>query len=244
MTAAVPATPCVGVLMLESRFPRPEGDIGNPRSWPCPTLYRTVAGAGVRQVASNAPLSPTLIARFVEAARALEADGADIVTTSCGFLADIQPQLAGAIGVPVVTSSLLLLPELHARLGPQRPLGVITFDARALACRGLVRTRGPVLVEGLAPDGELCRVIADDLPRLDTARARADVLRAAHALKSRAPDLAAIVLECTNLGPYRQAVAEATGVPVYDLRDAVLGRSRRPAPGGANLESRSAMLDA
>lgn len=216
--------------MLESRFPRPEGDIGNPRSWPCPTLYRTVAGARVGRIVTSSPLAPALIARFVEAARALEADGADIVTTSCGFLADIQPQLAGALGVPVVTSSLLLLPHLRERVGPQRPLGVIAFDAHALARRRMIGTAGPMLIEGLAQDGELYRAIAGDLASLDVAQARADVLRAARALVSRAPDLAAIVLECTNLGPYRQAVAEAAGIPVFDLRDAILGPLRASPP--------------
>ena len=42
----------VGVLMLEARFPRIVGDMGNARTWPFPVRYKIVRGtldtSGVR----------------------------------------------------------------------------------------------------------------------------------------------------------------------------------------------------
>ena len=34
----------LGVLMLDSRFPRPVGDVGNPATWPFPVRYEVVRG--------------------------------------------------------------------------------------------------------------------------------------------------------------------------------------------------------
>ena len=35
----------IGILMLETRFPRIPGDVGNARTWPFPVRYRVVPGA-------------------------------------------------------------------------------------------------------------------------------------------------------------------------------------------------------
>ena len=35
----------VGILMLETRFPRIPGDMGNAETWPFPVLYKVVPGA-------------------------------------------------------------------------------------------------------------------------------------------------------------------------------------------------------
>ena len=57
----------------------------------------------------------------------------------------------------------------------------------------------------------------DDLPELDAADAEREVVAAALRLVRRVPALRHIVLECTNLPPYAQAVREATGLPVHHL---------------------------
>jgi hypothetical protein len=46
-----------------------------------------------------------------------------------------------------------------------------------------------------------------------------ETIGAGRALLQRNPGLEAIVLECTNLPPYRQALQAALGVEVYDVRD-------------------------
>ena len=39
----------LGILMLEARFPRIPGDMGNGTTWPFPVLYRVVSGASRRR---------------------------------------------------------------------------------------------------------------------------------------------------------------------------------------------------
>jgi hypothetical protein len=219
---------CLGVLMLETRFPRLPGDIGHRASVPGAVLYRTVAGASPRRVVQAQDAS--LLAPFIAAGEALVRDGATALTTSCGFLVCFQRELQAALPVPVWTSSLLKLPELVAP-------GVITVDAASLGTAHLLAAgaRADVPVEGLARGCHLQRTLLEDRIELDARIAEADTVAAACRLVERCPGIDALVLECTNLPPYATAVARATGRPVHHLLG-FLGE-RLGWPGTSPLES-------
>ena len=70
-----------------------------------------------------------------------------------------------------------------------------------------------------------------DLQRLDAADAQAQVLAAAQRLLAREPGLDTLVLECTNLPPYADALRAATGLQVLDV--VTLLQARMTALGGA-----------
>src|SRR5579864_8430647 len=93
----------LGILMLEARFPRIPGDMGNAATWPFPVLYRVVKGASPQRVVRERAAG--LLDAFIAAARELVALGADGITTNCGFLSLYQRELAAALAVPVATSS-------------------------------------------------------------------------------------------------------------------------------------------
>lgn len=211
--------PTLGVLMLKTAFPRPPGDVGNPATWPCRTLYKVVEPASVAAVVKSGPLPLPLVVAFIEAGLALAEAGATLITTSCGFLVSAQAALQEALPVPVVTSSLLQIAEVQAGLPAGRRVGVITYDAERLDPGHLADAGAPpdTPVTGLPRDGELYRVIAEDRAALDAAAAEAEVLAAGRALQAACPELGAVVLECTNLPPYRAALATALGLPVHDL---------------------------
>jgi hypothetical protein len=200
----------LGVLMLDTRFPRVLGDIGNPQSFAIPVKHRVVAGASPQRVVRDG--DPTLLQPFIDTATQLIDEGARAITTSCGFLVMFQQAMQAALPVPVWTSSLLKLPELSAP-------GVITVDVLSLGAAHL-RAAGAdptVPVVGLAPDSHLQRALLDDLPELDPERASADVVDAAQRLVARWPTVREIVLECTNMPPYAKAVARATRRPVHHV---------------------------
>jgi len=196
--------------MLETRFPRLHGDIGNATTLPLPMLHRPVVGASPRRVVHGHDRS--LLEPFIDAGRALVDAGATAVTTSCGFLVLFQRELQAALPVPVWTSSLLKLGELR------RP-GIVTVDADALGAAHLkaAAAAADVPVEGLARGCHLQRTLLDDLPELDRGRAEADAVAAAERLVARHPEVDSIVLECTNLPPYAAAIGRVTGRPVHDL---------------------------
>lgn len=223
--------PKLGVLMLKTAFPRPPGDVGNPASWAWPSLYKVVEPADVGAVVREGPLAGALVEAFVAAGRELAAEGATLITTSCGFLVTAQRALEEALPVPVVTSSLLQVPAVQAALPQDRRVGVITFDARRLGPAHLAAAGAPpdTPVAGLEEGGELHRVIAQDLAVLNQAAAESDVLAAGRALQAAHPDLGAVVLECTNLPPYRAALARTLGLPVFDLVTLIESRLASPA---------------
>lgn len=216
----------LGVVMLDTRFPRPPGDVGHPATFGRPVRQRIVPGAWPREIVTDAGAlrQSKLVPAFVDAMRALEAEGAEAITTSCGFLVLLQSELQAAVRVPVVTSSLLVLPRL---LAAQRRVGVLTIDAARLGAEHLLaagvepQRLADVVIEGVRPDGELAQAILGNRESLDLARAEADVVQAARRLAERAPDLRDVVLECTNMPPYAPAVQAATGWRLYDLRDAL-----------------------
>ncbi len=211
----------IGVLMLNTSFPRLPGDIGNADSFRYPTRYQTVDAAIPANIVTASELPEPLAATFESHALRLQREGASLVTTSCGFLSVIQARLANALRVPVISSSLALLPLLRNLYGHSARIGILTFNAAALSQRHLPQhTDANLVIEGLLPEDSLRICISSDSQDLDQTRAQTEVLACADRLLSVHP-VSALVLECTNMAPYKSALREHTGCAVYDLVDAV-----------------------
>lgn len=214
------ARPCLGVLMLDTRFPRLLGDVGCAQSFAVPALLHRVRGAHAARVVTSAQSlrESGLAQHFVAAAQALVAQGATALTTSCGFLVLLQRELQAAVPVPLASSSLLQLPDLLVR---EPRVGVLTISATQLGdahlrSAGVPESRlADVLVQGVDPEGEFARCILEDREQMDVTRAGAELVDAALALRARAPELRSVVLECTNMPPHAAAIHRATG---FELR--------------------------
>ena len=120
----------VGILMLDTRFPRIPGDMGNATTFDFPVRYHRVPGASPDRVVRQG--QQALLPAFVEGAQFLEREGVSAISTNCGFLAKFQRELAATVSVPVFTSSLMLVPLVHRMLQPGRAVGVLTVDASSL----------------------------------------------------------------------------------------------------------------
>src|SRR5690348_4033523 len=209
----------VGILVLDTRFPRIVGDIGNARTFPFPVRYHRVSGADPDLVVRRG--AQGLLPAFIEGAKALEHEGVGAITTSCGFLIKYQRELARAVRVPVFTSSLLLVPLVHRMLSPSGRVGLMTVNAGTLTPEHLaaagIGPDVPLAVVGMETEKEFTHALLDDQLELDVDRARDEHVRVARRLVAEHPDVAAIVLECTNMPPYAAEIQRETGRPVFDI---------------------------
>ena len=209
----------VGILMLDTRFPRIVGDMGNARTFPFAVRYQRVGGASPDRVVRRG--AEGLLPAFIDGARALEREGVGAITTNCGFLVKYQRELATAVAVPVFTSSLLLVPLVHRMLPSGRRVGIMTVNAATLGPEHLdgagIGQEIPLAVAGLETEKEFTRVMLGDELELDVDVAREEHVRVARRLMTDHADIGAIVLECTNMPPYARDIQRVTGVPVFDI---------------------------
>lgn len=224
-------TALLGVLQLGNRPMLYKGCLNTPETFPFPILCRMVPGAWVANVV---PGDPSIEPAWIETAQALFAEGATAITSNCGFALRYQRAVAAAVPVPVVLSSLVLLPTLLAALPAGRELGIVTFDASAftpdLLDRSGVARDAPVRIIGIEGTGsylEMCRPDnAIGLPMLE-----ADVTARITA-SAAGGKLGALLFECAGFGCVSQAVREATGLPVWDAVDAAMFAMAGTKPAG------------
>jgi hypothetical protein len=231
----------LGILMLDTAFPRIPGDVGHPATFTFAVRHAIVAGATPDRVVRG---DRSLLAPFVAAGRQLVEEGCAGIATTCGFLVRHQAELADALRVPVMTSVLLALPLVARTLARDARVGVVTYstedlDAATLALAG-ADPATPVC--GLDPQGYLACTIRCGAATFDADRARDDTVNAARKLVGERADVTAIVLECANLPPYAHAVRAATGLPVFDAA-ALVGWFHAALPPAGRKDARTKRRD-
>ena len=212
----------VGILLLDTRQPFVPGDVGNATTYDYPVLYRTVPGADPDRVLFG---DPEINEAVVETAKALEAQGVKGISSDCGFFINYQDVVRGQVNIPVFLSSLIQLPFISSFIGRGRPLGVITASTRALGNRVLelsgIEPERPILLRGMQDEPYWNEAFHDPGDEVDMAKIEALIVEKARELVDEAPDLGAIVLECSLMPPYAKAVQDATGLPVFDFTNVI-----------------------
>jgi len=87
--------PSVGIIMLDTSFPRIKGDIENPATFEFPVQFKVVEGASPEKIVLQADKS--FLQPVIEAGLRLIDNGAEIIATSCGFLALFHNELTRAL---------------------------------------------------------------------------------------------------------------------------------------------------
>ncbi len=207
----------LGIMMLDTTFERPLGDVGNAESWPFPVLYKTVKGAIARKIVDGED-DAILLDAFVEAGEELAREGACALTTSCGFLVLRQGALAERLTLPVATSSLLQIPQLTNMLPPGKAVGVVTYDASSLT--DVHFRQAGVLnippVAGLPKGGAFHQLIEGGEP-YDRQALSNELFQTVQRLVDKQPTIGALVFECTNLPPFSGEVSKHFSLPVFDI---------------------------
>ncbi|MDP6786172.1 MAG: aspartate/glutamate racemase family protein [Rhodospirillales bacterium] len=207
----------IGILILETRFPRIPGDSGNALTWPFPVLYKVVKGANHKTVVLDK--AKDIIDDFVAGANELVEMGADGITTTCGFLSVIQEELRNRCGVPVAASSLLQVSFVQPLLPPGKRVGIITESAKNLTPEHIAAAGAPAdtPVVGIEHGDEFTTTFNRNEMEMDVAAAERDLLKGGEEMVAKHPDVGAVVLETANMLPFTRALSQHMGLPVYDL---------------------------
>ena len=187
------------------------GNSTNPASYDYPVRFHRVRGANVHTILENP--DPVVLRTMIADAQTLASEGVKAISTSCGFNAIFQQELAAA-GVPVFTSSLLQLPFVRQLHGQSSEICILTANAGALKSEhlssvGIDRTDG-LHIMGLEQCTEWRRMFAQPNTEIDLALIEQEVVGLALGALKAHPGIRAFVLECTDLPPYAAMIRHHT----------------------------------
>ncbi len=208
----------IGILMMDAKIPRLPGDIGNAYTFDFPVRYKVVHDL----TAENVILDPdkSKLDMFIEAAKELEDEGVKAITTSCGYLALFQEELAKELHVPVFTSSLIQAPMVKRMIRPDQKIGLFVADSRTITEEHL-RKAGidfPVIIKGSEDYPAFYNIYPRDIDEyLDYDECEKQMVQMAKDLLEEHPEVGAIVCEGSNFAIFRSAIQAETGIPFFDI---------------------------
>eukprot|EP00854_Cymbomonas_tetramitiformis_P026334 gene26334-32296_t len=187
----------VGVLRLEYHYPPLEGDIDSADSYGYEVLFKQVDGLTF-EVAQSGKMTKNVEVNMISAIRWLEAKQVVGITGDCGFMMAYQVFVRRNTELPVFMSSMMQAPMLIAAHDQDAKFAIFTANSKSLE---------PNLEFLLTDCGVEVDVDRFVLPA---------ILKRVRKLVKDEPELAAIILECTELPAYADAIRAETGLPVFD----------------------------
>ncbi|MER8977040.1 hypothetical protein [Mesorhizobium sp. M0800] len=199
--------------------PRP-GSLLDPVTFDRPIMTEVVQGALPDTVIRG---EPSLEGACLAAARRLVERGAAVISSDCGYFMRHQAAVAAAVDVPVVMSSLLLVPTLLRLLAPTHKIAVVAADSRHFRedLLGLEnpRDRARVVIGGVEA-GDFFRnalmhpPIPTKIEQIET-----EVSACVTRLRAEHSEIGMLLFECTGFPLITKALRRRTGLPTYDITD-------------------------
>lgn len=207
----------IGILLLDSPVPFIPGDVANATTYDFPVRFKKVPGFSVAKALDK---DESIYPELLNAAMDLKSNGVKAVTGDCGFMALHQKRLKQDLKIPVFLSSLLQIPFIRHIIADNEKIGIITANAQSLTLQFLqsidIQQGSDLVVEGLENCPEFKSAVLDEKGMLDSKKIQAEVVQTAMNLVLKENRIKIILLECSVLPPYAQAVQAATGLPVFD----------------------------
>ncbi|MER8506779.1 aspartate/glutamate racemase family protein [Mesorhizobium sp. M0751] len=205
--------------MIDCFNPFIPGDVGNACTYDYPVLYHEVPDVTIKRLLDEGDLS--LTPNVIEAARHLERQGVRAITSDCGYMLHFQDVVADAVKIPVMLSSLLQLPFIASTLGRQQSIGIICANSVRLSEDMLEKAfpyrNRQLFVAGMEGKAGFRGGILEENGIIDSEAVEQELVEVGRDLLRDNPAIGAILLECSNLPPYAQALQRAVGLPVFDF---------------------------
>lgn len=207
----------IGILHIESGYPLVPGNAQNATTFDFPVHYECVSGLAIPDLLSGDSSGEALI---VDAARRLERAGCRAIVGACGSFANYQTAVAAAVAVPAFTSVMLLVPMLLKSLAPDRRLAILFASAHAYTDRVRHECAIPednrIVVAEARSLPAFAPILANEA-ELDSGALEAETSQLVADLVANDPNIACVVLQCSELPPYAAAIQARIGVPVVDV---------------------------
>ncbi|CAB9529340.1 Dimethlysulfonioproprionate lyase [Seminavis robusta] len=216
--------PSLGVLRLDYDYPPAAGDIDHPDSYDYPVYYRVVPGLTFEMCQSGV-LSAEVGAAFDDAVLwlAIHKD-VSVISGDCGFMFWFVERCRKIASKKIISlSPLMQLPIMVAACAPKDKILVLTANGKSLdPMHDLIKRQCGI-------DGQNTQFIivgCENVPhfgvevakglQVDVDKACPGIVELAKEMVRDHPDTRMILMECTELPPYSDAVREATRLPVWD----------------------------
>ena len=218
--------PALGIMRIDYTYPPAMGDAAHPSSYYYRTPHAVVRGLTFEAAQAGAPLSDEQRAAMREAISTLEAEPDMMgIAGDCGFLINYQEEAVECSQkVPCFISAILQCPLLAALLAKDAKTLVLTANGPALRdvfpallakCGVAEADHGRFVVDGCEalPGFEAVA----NAEKVDVAKVQPHVVSLVQRHVGDDPTIRAVLLECTELPPYADAIRHATGLLVLDV---------------------------
>ncbi|CAE7252269.1 ALMA5 [Symbiodinium natans] len=211
----------LGVIRLDYHYEPAPGDVDHPGSYAYEVHYQMVPGLTF-ELCQSGKMTPQVEAELLKGIKALEAKGVSVITGDCGFMMWYQELVRKNTKLPVIMSSMATLPAITNSFHKGEQIAIFTANGKSLLpMEGLIKEECAVDLK----DDRYVFVGCEDIPgfeavalgeKVDVRKVTPGMVKKAQEVLQAHPKVRAILMECTELPPYSDAVRHVTGVPVFD----------------------------
>jgi hypothetical protein len=213
--------PSLGVIRLDYDYPPAEGDTDCPGSFGYDVYYRVVPGLTFER-AQAGDIPEQVERNFADAIKHLEVRGVSAITGDCGFMMAFQVLARKIASAPVCMSSMVQCPVISCAIDDDDKILILTANSASL------KPQKEVLLSECGfhvDDDKFIIVGCQDVEGFDAVAkgksvpldvVQPGIVRLAADVMRRHPEVGAILLECTELPAYADALRQALRLPVWD----------------------------
>ena len=195
------------------------GNLTNPESFNFQFLSEFVEGANYRTIVAEP--NPGTLNNMIKAAKQLKKRGVKFIVTSCGFNAIFNRELSNSVDIPVISSSLIQVPLVSSMINNDQRIAIITASKKHLTEKHLLNVGITesirYVIAGLDDSDEFQKINSDPDAELAVDKFTEEVLFIIGKLISLYGNIGAVVMECTDLPPFSDAVRKKFNLPVFDI---------------------------
>ena len=217
--------PIIGILGWEitdkitlSQLESIPGNIAHPDTFSFPIKYARVKGTHYKNIVESP--NTDALNEMIKASKQMQDEGIRAIISNCGFNAIFQKELSNSVFIPVISSSLVQIPLVHAFLKDDSKIGVITATKDYLTEKHFLNAgidkSIPIVIVGLEDSDEFAKIRLNSNAVFDVKKFAEELLSIADNLVS-GNNIGAIVFECTDLPPFSHFLREKFELPVFDI---------------------------